>query len=365
MGKRVIGNVCYKQSVYYKNYEYFSQYCGNGLCRRRIGDNQAELISIFPDEKQDEIDLFSAVHLYNDKLYFVPSKARHIGVFDLLDNSISVAVIEKNFENLKYYDERHKFESSYLIDNYLYMIGCTYPGIVKVNLDSMEMETINIDIKGDFGKGYFYKGGIYNGYIWCPCMSMPIILKVNLSDDTLSKKCIKTSVSGFSSIAFDNDYAYLTGRGENPNAIVKYSLVDDISKDILCDEQKEAANPFGEILKCGNRLFAFPEAGSNIYTINADDQITILEEAKSILGAENTFTIGCRLIGTSLEFFTTRDQRHHIYDLMNGVLSSESIDLLADDDVRVRQLSALIKDKPIILEGEYTIGDFISSITSD
>lgn len=362
MSKKVLGNICFNKSILVNGYEYFSNYSGNGICRIKEGENQAELIDIFPDEKIDEVNLFSGIHYYNDNLFFVPSRASNIFIYNLKNGVFSKIRLNNEYQNHKYYKENHKFESSFLIGNNIYMFGCTFPAIVKLNMDTLEVIYIDIGIEGDFSKGFFYKGTIKENIIWCACMSFPVVLRFDTSDDSIKAINIETSNSGFSSIAFIDDCAYITGRGNNANAVVKYCINSNKCKDIIINEKNSANNPFGEIVRYDRRMFIFPEESKHIYFLNSDDKITICGELDSILEEGNSFIIGVQIKESSLEFFTTKNQQHHKYDLQKKITSSKEIELIADDEIRSRYLSKVIRNQRIICEGKYTIKDFISSI---
>lgn len=362
MCEKRIGKACFNQSVQFEKLIFFSNYIENGLCCMELNSNSARLIELFPNESLEEINLFSGIHLYDSQLFFVPSKAKNIVGYDLRNKTFSEYSIEELYKDVGWFSDRHKFECSYLIGDALYMIGCTFPGILKFNLLSKKISYLGFEQQGDFEEGYFYKGSLKDGFIWCACMSHPKVLKLNTANDSISIIDIQTKASGFSSLILLNEFIYLTGRGNVSNVIVKYNMSTGETKEIQFEQKEHLLNPLGEIVSHGDELYFFPEADSHIYHLDNDDKLQIVELADSVLEDHSSFTIGCRNIGKHIGFFTTETQMFHEIDPTNGSLDSKEICLMARDSICRKKIVSAMERDGIVNEGKYSVEDFIASI---
>lgn len=362
MFNRVLGNVCFNQSVVVKNYEYFSNYCCNGLCRIEVGGKQAELIDYFPGENMDELNLFSGVHYYNDKLIFIPSKAESIYVYGMIEKTFTKIELESKYKLNKYYKGNHKFESSFLINKIIYMFGCTFPGIVKLDLETMKLSYIDICFEGDFSNGFFYKVAKRGDVIWCPCMSFPVVMKYDTSDDSANTIVVETSNSGFSNIELFDENAYITGRGIDSHAIVKLNVITNECKDIVIPETCNCINLLGEIVRAEDQLFFFSEAGEHVYRLCPNDKLSICNTLDPVLSDENTFIIGSKLNGSAIEFFTTKDQQYYTYEFRSEKVIAKTVELVANSEIICKNLLEEVKNQGIIIEGGYLLKDFISAV---
>lgn len=110
----------------------------NALYRMFLKNSKLEYIGSFPNERFLQWRLYTSVHMYNNKLYFIPGSAREIGVYDMAAmefSKISIGIEEKenDVSDIRY---AKKFASAFIVDDVLIMLPCCYNQVVSYDLKS-------------------------------------------------------------------------------------------------------------------------------------------------------------------------------------------------------------------------------------
>lgn len=120
---------------------WFSSFSGNGLFRMHEG--KVEHILDFQEEKESPC-LFADIKSYKGKLYFIPMAATKIYVYDPASGKM---------EGIPYESRgTREFVFSILYEHYLYIFPELYQGILKLDMDSYEIEIYDDWICEDFRK---------------------------------------------------------------------------------------------------------------------------------------------------------------------------------------------------------------------
>ena len=110
----------------------------NGLYR--FNENRCELICKFGDEP-DVANLFMQTVLYNDKIIFTPSSANYIYIYDVHKNEmIQIPLIDRIVTVAK-------FHGVAMWKNFAIFICHNYPSLVKLELETYEVEYVKEPIK--------------------------------------------------------------------------------------------------------------------------------------------------------------------------------------------------------------------------
>lgn len=183
---------------------YFSSFRGNGLFR--YDGKVVECVACFEEKG---IKLFSGIELYCSKLYFTPFTASKIYIYDLNDRKInSISYEGQGFED---------FAFSVLYGHYIYMFPSHYPGILKLSLDTLDMEKIDDWIGEDFKRyqleqDVFFKGEYVqrDDAVYIPFYNACAVLEFNLNDN----KSIIHGVGsqGYETIADDGKAFWMMSR---------------------------------------------------------------------------------------------------------------------------------------------------------
>lgn len=107
----------------------------NGLYCYDIAGKRTDYIADFPEEFFNVEQLFFKTRRYKDNLIFIPMLAGAVHIFNLTSKFFSRIEIPLSGTTL--------FADGRIFGRYLYLFGCNYYGILKVNLDSRRIETTN------------------------------------------------------------------------------------------------------------------------------------------------------------------------------------------------------------------------------
>ena len=111
----------------------------NALCSVDENDEVSDVV-VFPGYNYINEDkaLFGKILSYSKYIVCVPFAAEDIAVYDIENRCFNMI----RLKNCGIDEEinQAKFNSVLKINNYLYMFGCTYTGIVRLNLDTFDVE---------------------------------------------------------------------------------------------------------------------------------------------------------------------------------------------------------------------------------
>lgn len=117
----------------------------NALMHYNMIENHTYIVGMVPEEKMFREMLYSAVYKWNEKIYLIPCFARKLMVYNIKENKFTEILIQ----NIEKYSEKGLFERAYAKGKYLYCIPFLYEAIIKINMESEEIEYTVIGKMGD------------------------------------------------------------------------------------------------------------------------------------------------------------------------------------------------------------------------
>lgn len=126
------------------NIGYASDFERNGLFEVNIETGESKYIGLFPGEES----MTSSLHCYGEwienKVYFIPAAGKNISIYHIDSKEIETIEIPKvsKIQNANY-TPKLKFVKSLQYNGFLWLIPATYPGILKFDLSTNKMDTIN------------------------------------------------------------------------------------------------------------------------------------------------------------------------------------------------------------------------------
>ena len=179
--------LCFQDCIRIDNNIWFTSLDYNGLYRYNLDEKKTERIGDFTYEPFEQVGLFIKICRYKNNLIFVPQYSKRIYIY-IIDIGIFKDIqIPKLTENLSgpYFFEAVVFEK------YIYMMGAMYPGILKVNLETYEVEVIDwwlkklqSEVRINTNELLLGREGAlqYNNF-WIPCYQCNRVLEFNLETD--------------------------------------------------------------------------------------------------------------------------------------------------------------------------------------
>lgn len=107
----------------------------NGLYCYDITDHKVEWIADFPEELFNVEQLFFKTRIYKDNLIFIPLDAEDVHIFNLTSKQFTKIGIPRI--------PPARFTDGRVFGKYLYLFGCRYYGILRVDLESKKIETVD------------------------------------------------------------------------------------------------------------------------------------------------------------------------------------------------------------------------------
>lgn len=125
----------------------------NALFKVDLNSGDCTYICMF-DEQINKKRLYTSAHKIGGKIYFVPFSADRIAVYEPESNNLYGIDIDTVDSGKYYFYKRNaKFNSGIIVENNLYMIPCTFPGLIKIDTNIDKVEYLNdwvIDEELDF-----------------------------------------------------------------------------------------------------------------------------------------------------------------------------------------------------------------------
>lgn len=106
----------------------------NAIFRADLHTGYCEYLGFIPNENMSQKRLYTKALVCSGKIFLVPYSAGEIAVIDAVSYEVEKLSIKTPlFNDNKYYEKRAKFNGGIIYGNSVYMIGCTYPGILKIS----------------------------------------------------------------------------------------------------------------------------------------------------------------------------------------------------------------------------------------
>lgn len=206
----------------------------NALIHISMDTWKVQFVDKFPEEDADGIRLFGGAVYYQGKAIFCPMSAKNIAVYDIEKGTFYSVPLDMDIvKNNKVYKKNYKTEDIVLYNDYAYIVGCSYPAIIRLSLQDMSVKYITEPFKEldrrieNYSSGYFACVIRQNNYLYAGCCLSGDILKFSLRDETY--EIIRTDFKGINAVA------------EKENMVLLTSLTDQKGykkkKDDSCFEQ--------------------------------------------------------------------------------------------------------------------------------
>jgi len=152
----------------------------NGLFKINMATGECTYIMMFPKENRLGKRLYTKALHFNNRIYFIPCSAKEIAIYDIGKNEIRKQEL-KAVDKIKnpWFTARNKFNDGVIYKNWIFMIGASYPAIVRIDLNTGETEYFDRWVDGEFSfkkspvviEDKFYIPSVRNNKVLCFSMS--------------------------------------------------------------------------------------------------------------------------------------------------------------------------------------------------
>lgn len=311
----------------------------NGICEIDKKTKTARICKIFDEEPLDGELLYSHVEKADQKLIFSPCKAKKIAIYNLEDDFMTYIPLEKVEYRCKQNQGDIKFWNIFRNHSHVYLVGYSYPAIVKICMDSMEVtyitdwvEEIETYMEDDDNGGYFADG--------CVCVGDKALLSVSCTNAVLelnlkteSTRLVKLDVpmegiGGISSA--DGENIWIVGKKGKTNKACCWNMrTDKIREYSFSDEDEDIFDPFFAPVCTVSKVYFMPISASGIYEIDIDSGKIQRNQTLELLlkRAGNDSGFWWKILAPKIEnnlliFLTCGDSRWHRYNVITGEFQS-------------------------------------------
>ncbi|HBA68296.1 MAG TPA: hypothetical protein DCZ40_02940 [Lachnospiraceae bacterium] len=340
----------------------------------------------FEEEKNSEFMLYHDMEIYGKRIFLAPHKAEKIAVYDMDKRTmvyIGLKSVAEKYQNS--YFSMQKFAHTFQDGEYVYMLGYTYPAIVKINVNTLEIIYIDkwaAEIAESPSKyisyGYFTMGNVKrNRKILLPMGCICGLLELDL--DTGETRIIRLAISmeGIGGVTNDgNGGIWIVGRGKSVSKVVRWDIQKNECREIgIQIDEENCLVPFYAPLCYESKIFLFPVYMNFAYEISmVDGKYKISRILKAAIKERDKHnhlpmcTFSPRLLNGKIEFATGRDRMWHVYHLESGniddfhIVDDEGIEECVDESIRRAFGNS---SKSVVAEGLYHLENYIDYVVSE
>ncbi|MDE7253376.1 MAG: hypothetical protein K2O32_10605 [Acetatifactor sp.] len=245
----------------------------NAIFRADLNTGNCEYLGFIPNEKMSQNRLYTKAVVCSDKIYLVPSSANEIAVIDTSSYEVEkLSIASPVLSDNTYYKNGAKFNEAIVYKNSVYMIGCTYPGILKISQVNGEYDIKYFDSWAQ-GQSFIFRRSPakYGNMLYIPDTCDNKVLEFNMDNGDGKFWHIGDNNHGCWSGCIVGDHLWLAPK--NPGPVIRWNLLSH-------EVQEYDAFPKGF---CG-RDFAFSKIfcrGKNLYLIPVRANMGIIVDTES------------------------------------------------------------------------------------
>ena len=252
----------------------------NGICEIDKITRKANVVAIFRNESLLKQRLYFGMAKYKNKIVFAPDMANEIAIFDVNDKSvqyIKLNEVEKKSMN----QQMPKFWKCISHKSDIYLMGYTYPAIIKISMDTLEVNYISDWIKyieekkcrvstcGYISDGYVIK----DNKMLLPMGGISALLELDLVTNETKIINVDTPFEGIGGIAsIDNKTIWMVGRGnkDNSSLLCWNTEEKEMKKVKIPIDTKDVFDPFYAPKCLGDKVFLFAISAPQNYEIDSN-----------------------------------------------------------------------------------------------
>lgn len=217
---------------------YFQVYDKNIICRLNSTTSEVEVVGQYEDEPYNIVDLAGKCIIAGDYCFFPPFRSSYIMIYDYRNKH----TIYKSIDNMRpgksiFSSAQYKFWNIAKIDHYVYMFGFEYPSIIRIDINTLNIEIISDWIQHfpvremprseDLAHCYFGNGIVkYDRVYYIPAGVGSGVWKLDCINKKVEYIEIEADCEGFFSIGRFNDEFILSSIKKDDDKIYFWNPID-------------------------------------------------------------------------------------------------------------------------------------------
>lgn len=341
---------------------YFFSYEFNALLELDFENWKCKYLTSIEDTNNNSERLFANIVYFNNWLILIPMQARHFCAYNL--STKEIIYLEIPFIDCKY-KMSAKFLSAHIVGNALYVVGHSYPGIIRIDLDNWESKCI-VDLSERYNHDttsvdVFRYGKCINDIIYVPFASEGSMLEFDTKRGEYSITNIMTECAGFSDVFQYGSNFVLISLFERLYTI--WNPLEKTSENIAIegssDEWKISEFKYSATISCGDREIFIPLNNNKIVVLNKQSREIFYVEVGDIVDNHEESIAPIRsMFVYQNRIFVLSGYTGEIYelDIDNHILINTGNKIT----MKLEKLDLIMPDCKIFKEGiGYSFNDFL------
>ncbi len=211
----------------------------NILYSMDLNNKEIRILEEYPDEEDyDQPALFGNILSYNHKLILVPLVAKKLWIYDLINRCWDSILFDEDISSVVY-----KFFGSFIHNQYIYLLGHYYKGIVRVDIENKTIRKIDMDLRENRkNDGFFFWDFIIkNNHCILPSLSSNQIVDFDFKTNQTRYIDIGGRNNQYVGITWDGKYYWLSPRRngkyvrwDGMEEVIEYELPSCFDTDDYC-----------------------------------------------------------------------------------------------------------------------------------
>lgn len=330
----------------------------NGICEIDVETRSARICKVFEGESLLKEYLYCHVEKVNSYLIFSPNKAERIAIYDIECDSVQYLPLNALEKECKESQEEAKFWNILRHESDVYLLGYSYPAIIKLNVEDMELTYITDwveEVEKNIAMGDIC-GYFSDGHVICdekaliPVGCMNAVLELDFETDRTRLIKLDVSMKGIGGLSsIDRENVWMVGRGGRTNYVACWNrLTDEIKELFLEDIGEDLLAPFYAPFCTKSKIFLMPFSAFYSYEIDLNTwkakRSRMLE--RTVQNPEKALfpwwrTMAPRIRGNILLFLTCDNLEWHEYDVVTAQLTSYFVSIKQDKEAEKRYFDAV------------------------
>lgn len=231
---------------------------------------EIKIVSMIPEKVSVKKEYLGSITVYQDELYIGSIETKDIWIYNLKKNE---------WKKLERKDLPHigtgGLLQSFVYKNWIYMLGSSYPAIIKINSETKKMIYIEKPFeekeKDNIDDAFFRaQHVIKDDVLFIPCCLDNTVLLFNLNTEEYEWHKVGSENNRYSGITFDGKNFWLSPRLNSP--IVMWDGEKSIREFQLSYEYSVSQIYFGGCSKSGNNILFWNFVNNDSIRISIDTQ---------------------------------------------------------------------------------------------
>lgn len=338
------------------NVGYASAYNKNGLYEVDLVSGDCRFLCNF-DETVDLKRIHSKAVWIKNKVYFIPGSGDRVSVYNIDDHTLDSIMIPTASSDG--YNKNLKFIDAVNQGSFLWLIPSTYPGIIRLDLNTMALYTFDSWLPEE---GIYLRAGacIEGDTVIIPNGRNNMVFKINLTNQ--SSETIRVGKNNNGTICMKKIGAYYYLAPLHPGSIIKWNPSNGSIGEYGDYPKGFSAGRFvfSDILSFDDRV-AFAPLYSNMGIILKDDAL----KQDNTEWKKNDKNCLMKMLETNrcVYYYEFRQNRYIKMEIGSGRVSEVNFTVLNPDEDLKRSLEKAVERKDVIYEsGIFGLNELLESI---